>query len=495
MKKNYFNIRIIIALILTVPMVNFSTLAQKMDINQTLSDGAQKFTIAFSGLAFLSGEEESYTFLPPGKLSDYFGFQYLRDNDIDQLGHNTDFVTKSANNLLILLNENQKEEIISLAKLQVKLINDYGYYRFPLIRSFKRLLDKDFPIGSDGLDSISVMNYSADLFKIDGIISYQRAKLFGKIIRSLSQYQRDSLDKLTSVGMKSWLDLPDQIDKKTLTHDEHVAVMTYASEMFGWYAGDTEADVYFCPERQATYFGGFYMKDIPAMGNPNYTIDANITANKGRDFLDQLNNTQRKLVEDIIINQKPTLLKIIATREAISNELRKFWLNESIDSLEVIRLSEEYGKLDGLLAYWYATAFARIGWTLTNTQKDSLISIRDLDDYPASKPFLFSEKIEWPSIINTDFLFNKKTTSVENNGTNALVYPNPFVDNISIETNNNTADSKISIINLMGETVYETTVSDNKNINIDLHSLSSGVYFLQIYENNQYRTIKIDKVK
>jgi len=42
--------------------------------------------------------------------------------------------------------------------------------------------------------------------------------------------------------------------------------MTYASEMFSWYAGSVEADVYFCPERHATYFGSFYMKDIPAMG-------------------------------------------------------------------------------------------------------------------------------------------------------------------------------------------------------------------------------------
>ena len=40
---------------------------------------------------------------------------------------------------------------------------------------------------------------------------------------------------------------------------------TYAGEMLAWYLGSEEADVYFCPERQGTYFGSFFMKDIKAM--------------------------------------------------------------------------------------------------------------------------------------------------------------------------------------------------------------------------------------
>jgi hypothetical protein len=120
--KNFYLLMLTILLI----MLNQSTSAQgsqKMDMSQTLSDGAQKTTIAFSGLAFLTGEEESYTFLPPGKLSDYFGFQYLRDNDITGMGHNTDFVTKSANNMLLNLTAEQKNQIIVLSKTQVEFIN------------------------------------------------------------------------------------------------------------------------------------------------------------------------------------------------------------------------------------------------------------------------------------------------------------------------------------------------------------------------------------
>ena len=48
-------------------------------LEQAISDRAQLNTIAFSGLAFLTGSFGCDTFLPPGKVSDFFGFQYIRD--------------------------------------------------------------------------------------------------------------------------------------------------------------------------------------------------------------------------------------------------------------------------------------------------------------------------------------------------------------------------------------------------------------------------------
>lgn len=50
-------------------------------ITQNLSDEAQRNTIAFDALGFMTGTFGSQTFLPPGKVADYSGFQYLRDND------------------------------------------------------------------------------------------------------------------------------------------------------------------------------------------------------------------------------------------------------------------------------------------------------------------------------------------------------------------------------------------------------------------------------
>jgi hypothetical protein len=477
---------------------------QKMDMTQTLSDGAQSTTIAFSGLAFLTGEEESYTFLPPGKLADYFGFQYLRDNDITGMGHNTDFVTKSANNMFHQLNDAQKEQIIALSKTQVELINAYGLKRLPLIHAFRRLLMKEMPNDCTGLDSNAVKEFSAQLFAIDGVISYQRGKLFGNIIRSLTTAQRDSLNELKSQGMLNWPTLDDQIDKKQLTHDQHVAAMTYASEMFAWYCGDVESDVYFCPERQATYFGGFYMKDIPAMGNPNYTIGSNITADKGRAFLETLNNEQAEWITSIIPEQKPILAEIVAMRAAISTELRKFISEGEADSLKIIELSERYGELDGMLAYHYATAFANIGWSLSIQQQTDLMELRDLDEYPATQPFLFSEKIKWPVLENTDNLFKSVITGIiqqETGNRSFVAFPNPFTSNIYFQVSSeNEGPVTVEIFDVEGKLVQILHTSDSKLLIWDGltqsgNTLRKGIYIWRGKTGQQSFTGRISKTE
>ena len=60
-------------------------------LEQATSDEAQLHTIAFNGLAFLTGEFGADTFIPPGKVCDFFGFQYMRDIDEAHKGHNPVF--------------------------------------------------------------------------------------------------------------------------------------------------------------------------------------------------------------------------------------------------------------------------------------------------------------------------------------------------------------------------------------------------------------------
>jgi hypothetical protein len=136
---------------------------QKYTLSQTLSDQAQEATIAFDGLAFLTGSACSDTFLPPGKVADYAGFQYLRDNDPTQMGHNTDFVTRASDNVLSILNSDQLAAFVALSKSEAPLTSQYGYLRFPLMKAFRAQLEGTIPAGSSGLDRAAVMAYSAQL--------------------------------------------------------------------------------------------------------------------------------------------------------------------------------------------------------------------------------------------------------------------------------------------------------------------------------------------
>jgi hypothetical protein len=378
-------------------------------IEQAISDEAQRNTIAFDGLAFLTGNLGSQSFLPPGKVADYSGFQCMRDNDPTQMGHNTDFVTIIAFNVLHILTTDQINMFVARAQNQINLINEFAYKRFPLLKAFRRLKEGDLPSGTTGLSKEAVKNYAAEFYKLDGLISYDRAKLFGEVINSLSTSQKVSLDALKGFnGVGNWnKTLSDPLQGMNLPQDVNVAVMTYASEIYSWYAGSVTSDVYFCPERHGTYFGSFYLKDWPAMGNPNYTIDETLTASAGQNFLSVLSQAQAETIKGIVNLQRSALIELVAKREAISTELRKFLSSQIADSVTVINLSKQYGELDGELSYYYATTFTQVYNSLSDQQKGQVLNLSNQLGYiNPTGAFLYSQPINMPEIINTDFLFD-----------------------------------------------------------------------------------------
>ena len=385
-----------------------STSTDQYIIEQAVSDEAQRNTIAFDGLGFMTGNFGSQTFLPPGKVADYSGFQYLRDNDPTQLGHNTSFVTIIAFNILNILTTDQINMFVLRAKGQIDQINEFGYKRFPLCKAFRRLIDGDLPSGTTGLNKDVVMAYTADLYRIDGLISYNRAQLFGQVLNSLSTAQKAKLVALKSLkGIGNWdANVTNPLEALQLQQDVNVAVMTYASEMYAWYAGTVKSDVYFCPERHGTYFGSFYLKDWPAMGNPNYTINEKMTADAGTNLLAILSTSQADQIRGIVDLQRASLTELVVRRTDISTELRKFMAAQTADSTSVIAQSKRYGELDGQLSYFYASNFSSVYQSLTTDQKAKVKALANTLGYTnPTGAFLYSQPIAMPSVANTDFMF------------------------------------------------------------------------------------------
>jgi hypothetical protein len=378
---------------------------QGYSVAQATSDRAQLNTIAFAGLAFLTGGFGYDTFLPPGKVSDYFGFQYMRDIDAKGAGHNTSFLTRIANNMLTILSDGQKAQLLALAKEQEADIRRFAEMRFPLIMAFRLNLDGPIPPGSAGLDGQAVIRSSADLYALDGQLSYQRARVMGSVLRSLSDQQKAALSRLEFGNSGTWPDVPEPLDRRSMSHETRVAVMTYASEMFSWYAGDVEADTYFCPERHGMYFGGFGMKTAPAMGKRDYAISTTITGSGGESFLAALTDAQRKYVTALVDLQRQDLDEIVRVRRTIAVELRRFLRGDTADQGKVISLSRRYGELDGNLSYLYATAFAKVGQTLTLQQKQTLAAMRSSSPAGPKGPFIYSTPIDLPKIENTAAFF------------------------------------------------------------------------------------------
>jgi len=149
------------------------------------------------------------------------------------------------------------------------------------------------------------------------------------------------------------------------------------------------------------------MKDMPTMGNPDYTIETGLTGDKGAQMLEVLNEQQRELITTLVEVQKKNLLQIVDVRRQMSSMLREFIEGKTPNRGRFMKLAERYGKLDGENVYHYATHFAQVFQSLSQEQLDQLNVLRDLEGYSAEGAFLYSEHIAMPQIIDTDFLFER----------------------------------------------------------------------------------------
>ena len=387
----------------------------KYSIEQAISDNAQLHTIAFSGLAFLTGDFGASTFIPPGKVCDFFGFQYMRDIDVAQKGHNPMFLNRVAGNVLHVLNDEQKQVFMDLAEKQAAELEKLAKMRLPLVKAFHMQSDNQIPTGSEGLNKDAVIKYVGDIFAFDAELSLARAEAMAKVYLSLTPEQKAYFAKMKFGDFNTWPDIDerDKIKRRGRGRSKlfNVAYMTYASEFFSWTAGSVKADTYFCPERHGTYFGGFYMKDMPAMGKRDYDISTSVTGDSGKAFVDDvLTDKQRPHITSIPDKQRKLLKETITVRESISKELRKLLEGKTPAKAKIISLGRRYGELDGEMSWHYATAFAKVNQTLTKQQRAALMKLRNLDGYESGPYYIYSRSAQDQPVLNTvkDFFFSPK---------------------------------------------------------------------------------------
>ncbi|MCU0857764.1 MAG: Spy/CpxP family protein refolding chaperone, partial [Pontiellaceae bacterium] len=180
---------------------------QKYTIEQAVSDRAQLHTIAFSGLAFITGDFGASTFIPPGKVCDYFGFQYMRDIDAAQKGHNPMFLNRVAGNVLHILNDDQKKLFSDLAAEQALQLEELARMRLPMIKAFCQHLN-----GQPGLSKEATVQYTAKIFEKDMELSIRRAEVMAQVYNSLDADQKAYLANMKFGDFNTWPAL-DERDK------------------------------------------------------------------------------------------------------------------------------------------------------------------------------------------------------------------------------------------------------------------------------------------
>jgi Raf kinase inhibitor-like YbhB/YbcL family protein len=111
----------------------------------------------------------------------------------------------------------------------------------------------------------------------------------------------------------------------------------------------------------------------------------------------------------------------VEVRRAISEELRKFLTGGKSDKAKILALGRRYGEMDGEMSWIYATAFAKVGRTLTAEQRAACMKLRNLDGYQSAPAYLYSNPLsKRPALPNSDFLFRSPTQSASEGASTAF---------------------------------------------------------------------------
>ncbi len=81
----------------------------------------------------------------------------------------------------------------------------------------------------------------------------------------------------------------------------------------------------------------------------------------------------------------------------------------------------------------------------------------------------------------------------ENTTTEIIVYPNPAENYIAIKSGNKIRNTKLEIVSLTGQVIFETS-QVNTDSRIDISSLSSGVYYLHLFSADTIYSTKVVKM-
>ncbi len=214
-------------------------------------------------------------------------------------------------------------------------------------------------------------------------------------------------------------------------------------------------------------------------------------------------------------NNNASLACVISANDSVYGKIRGHWRTNSgsgWDQFVNLSTDVDYYKPDSCGNFLYARVSnvpsnLKIKITVyDNTGTNSLgsktavlngdtvrINAADLTNAAAAKYYRI-ENVNSGNATNTspDFytLFVARTcsfTGIEESlsSLNISMYPNPSKDNLTIELpEQNNQQASVSIIDLLGEQLYQQKFSNQSKLTIDVKDLPSGIYFVQIANAN-----------
>lgn len=97
---------------------------------------------------------------------------------------------------------------------------------------------------------------------------------------------------------------------------------------------------------------------------------------------------------------------------------------------------------------------------------------------------------QFASTVTQSFCVNNITSTAEIQNSEIVVYPNPAINMITIESN--MANTLLRVYDLNGKQIFATKMNEGNHI-VDVSSWTQGIYFLTFSNDNNTQTIKLIK--
>jgi hypothetical protein len=82
---------------------------------------------------------------------------------------------------------------------------------------------------------------------------------------------------------------------------------------------------------------------------------------------------------------------------------------------------------------------------------------------------------------------------VEENAIVMSVYPNPVIDNLTVNLSNIDANAIVELFTVQGQSVMAPTAINNSTINVDMSNVADGVYILKVTANGSTEEVRVVK--
>lgn len=131
----------------------------------------------------------------------------------------------------------------------------------------------------------------------------------------------------------------------------------------------------------------------------------------------------------------------------------------------------------------------------TNVVKTSNLITSNVEEMSDLQVVVFVQDMSTGDVYQSEWADIQGNASINENETSLLfnVYPNPSNGEVNVKIENESIkDGSISVINILGETVFSKSISNSGNlVNMDLSNYGKGVYLIKVESGNITATKKI----